>query len=232
MSSSAPFLPNCHEPLCLTNLRLSTWWSERAQPDKQYCASEWTAAGWQCFFHASINHAPKLTWTPITEYHSVKRSLSPGQCWIAPSSNRSLREESRDDLYSEGESSDTLTIDEWEESMRNFRRKMVLSRRIKLRIFSSTWEAEQKRLWRVGIRNSEIDVKNSLQAIYELLHKHFSYTCCYSVPISNYNSTMLREQKDTYGQLMRFRKCRMNTIWRMDTVHTLKEQSPCRCCCS
>lgn len=113
----------------------------------------------------------------------------------------------KDQSVFRGESSDTLTIDEWEESMRNFIRKNGVKQENKTEDILIHLRGRTKDVVRVGIRNSEIDVQNNPQAIYELLHKHFSYTRCSSVPIANFNSTMPREQGDPYGQLMRFRKC-------------------------
>lgn len=59
---------------------------------------------------------------------------------------------------------------------------------------------------RFGIRNGEIDVQRSPQAIYGLLRKHFSSGQCSSVPLADFYSTLPKEQEDPYEYWLRLNR--------------------------
>lgn len=57
-----------------------------------------------------------------------------------------------------------------------------------------------------GVRNVGIDVQHNPQAIYRLLHKHFSSTQCSSVPLADFYSTLSKDREDPYEYWLRLNK--------------------------
>lgn len=105
-----------------------------------------------------------------------------------------------------GESSDTLTVDEWEESMRNFIRKSGVRQDDQAEEILVHLRGRAKDVVRFGIRNGEVDVKHNPQAIYGLLRKHFSASHCSSVPLADFYSTLPNAREDPYEYWLRLNR--------------------------
>lgn len=105
-----------------------------------------------------------------------------------------------------GESSDVLTVDEWEESMRTFIRKSGIQLENQAEEILIHLRGRAKDVVRVGIRNSEIDVQHNPQAIYGLLRKHFGSSHCSTVPLADFYSTTPKDQEDPYEYWLRLNR--------------------------
>lgn len=105
-----------------------------------------------------------------------------------------------------GESLDTLTVDEWEESMKNYIRKTGVQLENQAEEILVHLRGRAKDVVRFGIRNGEINVQQNPNAIYGLLHKHFSANQCSSVPLADFYSTLPKEQEDPYEYWLRLNR--------------------------
>lgn len=105
-----------------------------------------------------------------------------------------------------GESSETLSVDEWEELMRNYIRKSGVQLENQAEEILMHLRGRAKDVVRFGIRNGEIDVQHNPQAIYGLLRKHFSSSHCSSVPLADFYSTLPKEQEDPYEYWLRLNR--------------------------
>lgn len=105
-----------------------------------------------------------------------------------------------------GESSDVLTVDEWEESMRTYIQKSGVQLKNQAEEILIHLRGRAKDVVRFGIRNGEIDVQHNPQAIYGLLRKHFSSSYCSTVPLADFYSTTPKDQEDTYEYWLRLNR--------------------------
>lgn len=105
-----------------------------------------------------------------------------------------------------GEGSDTLTVDEWEESMRTYIRKSDVQLQYQAEEILVHLRGRAKDVVRFGLRNGEIDVQRNPQAIYGLLRKHFGSSHCSSVPLADFYSTLPGELEDPYEYWLRLNR--------------------------
>lgn len=105
-----------------------------------------------------------------------------------------------------GESSDTLAVDEWEDSMKNYIRKSSVQLENQAEEILIHLRGRAKDVVKFGIRNGEIDVQHNPQAIYGLLRRHFSSSHCSSVPLADFYSTLPKEQEDPYEYWLRLNR--------------------------
>lgn len=113
--------------------------------------------------------------------------------------------EAKDPPVFRGESSDTLTVDELEESMKTYRKSVVQLVHQAEEILIHL-RGRAKDVVKFGIRNGEIDVQHNPQAIYGLLRKHFSSSHYSSVPLTDFYSTLPKEQEDPYEYWLRLNR--------------------------
>lgn len=117
-----------------------------------------------------------------------------------------------------GDGSDAISVDEWEESMRNFTRKNGVPLEDQAEEILIHLRGRARDIVKFGIRNGEVNVKNNPNAIYGLLRKHFSASRCSSVPLADFYSTLPNENEDPYEFWLRLNRAADNT------VSCLKEQ--------
>lgn len=105
-----------------------------------------------------------------------------------------------------GDGSDTVTVEEWEESMRNYIRKSGVLLESQSEEILVHLRGRAKDVVRFGIRNGEINVIDRPHAIYGLLRKHFSTSLCSSVPLADFYSTLPKENEDPYEFWLRLNR--------------------------
>ncbi|XP_062413915.1 uncharacterized protein LOC119209848 isoform X1 [Pungitius pungitius] len=105
-----------------------------------------------------------------------------------------------------GETSDTLSVDEWEDSMKNYIRKSGIRVENQAEEILMHLRGRAKDVVRFGIRNGEVDVQHNPQAIYGLLCRHFSTSHCSSVPLADFYSTIPKQQEDPYEYWLRLNR--------------------------
>ncbi|XP_014863751.1 PREDICTED: uncharacterized protein LOC106930616 [Poecilia mexicana] len=102
-----------------------------------------------------------------------------------------------------GESSDTVTVDEWEDSMKNYIKKSGVQQEHQAEEILIHLRGRARDVVRCGIRNCGIDVQRNPQAIYSLLRKHFGSDQCSPVPLADFYSTRPRENEDPFEYWLR-----------------------------
>ena len=105
-----------------------------------------------------------------------------------------------------GESSNTLSVDEWEESMEIYIRKCGVQQENQAEEILIHLRGRAKDVVRFEIRNGEVDVQRNPQAIYGLLRKHFSSSQFSSVPLADSYSTLPNENEDPYEYWLRLNR--------------------------
>ncbi|CAL9686065.1 unnamed protein product [Knipowitschia caucasica] len=111
-----------------------------------------------------------------------------------------------------GEGSDSVSIDEWEESMRHFICKNSVPLESQAEEIIVHLRGRAKDIVKFGIRNGEVDVKSNPNAIYSLLRKHFSPSVCSSVPLADFYSTLPKENEDPYEFWLRLNRAADNAV--------------------
>ncbi|XP_037828974.1 uncharacterized protein LOC108247133 isoform X1 [Kryptolebias marmoratus] len=102
-----------------------------------------------------------------------------------------------------GESSDTVTVDEWKDSMRNYIKKSGVQQDHQAEEILVHLRGRARDAVKCGIRNCGIDVQRNPQAIYSLLRKHFGSDQCSPVPLADFYSTRPREAEDPFEYWLR-----------------------------
>lgn len=105
-----------------------------------------------------------------------------------------------------GESSDSLSVDEWQEAMQSYIKKSAILPENQAEEILMHLRGRAKDVVKFGVRNGGIDVQHNPQAIYRLLHKHFSSTQCSSVPLADFYSTLPKDREDPYEYWLRLNK--------------------------
>lgn len=105
-----------------------------------------------------------------------------------------------------GDGSDGMSVDEWEESMRNYIRKSAVSPENQSEEILVHLRGRAKDVVKFGIRNGEIDVTSDPGKIYGLLRKHFSTTFSSSVPLADFYSTLPKVNEDPYEFWLRLNR--------------------------
>lgn len=106
------------------------------------------------------------------EEKCYKKDSSPSHTLDLSQIQLVTQREVKDPPVFRGESSDTLTVDEWEESMKNYIRKSGVQLENQAEEILIHLRGRAKDVVRFGIRNGEIDVQHNPHAIYGLLCKH------------------------------------------------------------
>lgn len=105
-----------------------------------------------------------------------------------------------------GESSDSVTINEWEEIMRNFIKKGNIKTEEQAEEILIHLRGRAKDVVKFGIRNSDINIHNNPDAIYCLLRRHFSCSRYSPVPLADFYTTLPKEQEDPYEYWLRLNR--------------------------
>lgn len=112
----------------------------------------------------------------------------------------------RDPPTFRGDSSDTVTLEEWIELMQTFIRKGGLPTGEQGEEILIHLRGKAKDVVKVGVRSSGIDVKTSPGSIYSLLRKHFSCAQFSPLPLQDFYTTLPRAQEDPYDYWLRLNR--------------------------
>ncbi|XP_032430716.1 uncharacterized protein LOC116727412 [Xiphophorus hellerii] len=113
------------------------------------------------------------------------------------------RSQVREPPIFKGESSDTVTVDEWEDSMKSYIKKSGVQQEHQAEEILIHLRGRARDVVRCGIRNCGIDVQHNPQAIYSLLRKHFGSDQCSPVPLADFYSTRPKENEDPFEYWLR-----------------------------
>lgn len=113
------------------------------------------------------------------------------------------RSQVREPPIFKGDGSDAITLDEWEDSMRNYIKKSAVPQDNQAEEILMHLRGRARDVVRCGIRNCGIDVQHNPQAIYTLLRKHFGSDQCSPVPLADFYSTRPKENEDPFEYWLR-----------------------------
>lgn len=105
-----------------------------------------------------------------------------------------------------GDSSDTVTLEEWIELMHTFIRKGGLTTEKQGEEILIHLRGKAKDVVKVGVKSSGVDVKSSPDSIYSLLRKHFSCKKFSPLPLQDFYTTLPESQEDPYDYWLRLNR--------------------------
>lgn len=105
-----------------------------------------------------------------------------------------------------GESSDSISLCEWEDNMRNYIKKSNLKIEDQAEEILLHLRGRAKDIVKFGIRNSAIDIQQHPEAIYSLLRKHFNSRQCSPIPLADFYTTLPKDQENPYEYWLRLNR--------------------------
>ncbi|XP_013856739.1 uncharacterized protein LOC106512734, partial [Austrofundulus limnaeus] len=151
------------------------------------------------------------TKNPQSESHQIPcNTFDLSQVQVIP------RSQVREPPTFKGESSDAVTVDEWEDLMRNYIKKSVIQQEHQAEEILIHLRGRARDVVRCGIRNCGIDVQQNPQAIYTLLRKHFGSDQCSPVPLADFYSTRPKEKEDSFEYWLRLNRAADVAVSRLE----------------
>ena len=125
---------------------------------------------------------------PVVAASPVCTGLSPLNTVGAPQlvSHRKLKEPP----CFGGDSSDCVSVREWEDLMRTFVKRSNLGSEEQVEEILIHLRGKAKDVVRCGTRNSGMDITRNPEAIYVLLRKHFDSAPCSPLPLADFYTTL------------------------------------------
>ncbi|KAL2099491.1 hypothetical protein ACEWY4_003885 [Coilia grayii] len=105
-----------------------------------------------------------------------------------------------------GDSSDTVSVREWEDLMRCYVKKTNLRVDQQAEEILAHLRGRARDVVKFGTRNSGVDVTRYPEAIYSLLHKHFATVPCSSLPLAEFYTTLPHVGEDAYDYWLRLNR--------------------------
>lgn len=105
-----------------------------------------------------------------------------------------------------GDGSDSVDIEEWEDLMRAFVKKVNMNTDEHVEEILVHLRGRAKDVVKFWVRNSESDIQISPNAIYSLLRRHFSCSQYSPVPLSDFYTTLPNENEEPYDYWLRLNK--------------------------
>lgn len=105
-----------------------------------------------------------------------------------------------------GDSSDSVSIQEWEDIMRSFIKRGNLQPAEQAEEILIHLGGKAKDVVRFGTRNSGIDVTCNPDAIYGLLRKHFDSVPCSPLPLADFYTTLPGKGEDAFDYWLRLNR--------------------------
>ncbi|XP_049337508.1 uncharacterized protein LOC125802979 [Astyanax mexicanus] len=102
-----------------------------------------------------------------------------------------------------GDSSDSVTVREWEDLMRNYIKKVDIAKEQQAEEILIRLRGRAKDIVKFGTRNSGIDIIKNPESIYSLLRKHFDSVPCSPLPLADFYSTLPKADEDAYDYWLR-----------------------------
>ena len=105
-----------------------------------------------------------------------------------------------------GESSDSVSVREWEDLMRTYIKKSNLRPEEQAEEILVHLRGKAKDIARVGTRNSDIDITRDPEAIYGLLRKHFDSAPCSPLPLADFYTTLPEKEEGAFDYWLRLHR--------------------------
>jgi len=105
-----------------------------------------------------------------------------------------------------GNASDTVTLDEWVELMKNFIRKGLLPTEEQGEEILMHLRGKAKDVVKVGMLSSGLNVNTDPDAIYTILRKHFSCQQYSPIPLQDFYTTLPEPQEDPFDYWLRLNR--------------------------
>ena len=105
-----------------------------------------------------------------------------------------------------GDSSDSVSLQEWEEFMRSFIKRGNLQPEEQAEEILVHLRGKARDVVRFGTRNSDVDITRNPDAIYGLLRKHFDSATCSSLPLSDFYTTLPEKGEDAFDYWLRLNR--------------------------
>lgn len=149
--------------------------------------------------HSQSEVAPKHT---LNNHNS---RYTPEQCSMSSASQIQVvrQREVKDPPTFRGDTSDTVTLDEWVELMKNFIKKGFLPTEEQGEEILIHLRGKAKDVVKVGMLSSGLDIRTNPDAIYTLLRKHFSCQQYSPVPLQDFYTTLPEPQEDPFDYWLR-----------------------------
>lgn len=114
--------------------------------------------------------------------------------------------EIRDPPIFRGDKTDTVTVEEWVELMKNFIRKGVLPIDEQGEEILIHLRGKAKDVVKVGMLSSSLDIKSNPDAVYTILRKHFSCQQYSPIPLQDFYTTLPEPQEDPFDYWLRLNR--------------------------
>lgn len=143
---------------------------------------------------------------PVSSVHSD--SHTPAQGSVSSSSQLQVvsQRKVKDPPTFRGDTSDTVTLEEWIELMRTFIRKGGLTTDEQGEEILIHLRGKAKDVVKVGMKSSGVDIRSSPDSIYSLLRKHFSCKQFSPLPLQDFYTTLPESQEDPYDYWLRLNR--------------------------
>ncbi|GAA6084674.1 uncharacterized protein LOC120462406 [Tachysurus ichikawai] len=164
--------------------------------------------------HSQSEVAPEHTRNNHNSRYTPKQCSMPSTSQIQVVCQRDFK----DPPTFRGDRSDTVTLDEWVELMKNFLKKGFLPTEEQGEEILIHLRGKAKDVVKVGMMSSGLDIRTNPDAIYTLLRKHFSCQQYSPVPLQDFYTTLPEPQEDPFDYWL----CLNNTA--DITAECLKQQ--------
>lgn len=105
-----------------------------------------------------------------------------------------------------GDSSDTVTVSEWEDLMRDYVKRSNVRVEQQAEEILTHLRGRARDVVKFGTRNSGVDVFKNPESIYSLLRKHFATVPCSPLPLADFYTTLPHVGEDAYDYWLRLNK--------------------------
>ena len=151
-----------------------------------------------------ITHlSPPLTVTPSAFAAHDTTNVAHTQCLDRSQVQLVSHRKVKDPPNFRGDSSDSVTVREWEDLMRNYIKKGDIATEQQAEEILIHLRGRAKDIVKFGTRNSGIDIVRNPEAIYALLRKHFDSVPCSPLPLADFYSTLPKADEDAFDYWLR-----------------------------
>ncbi|KAI4890293.1 hypothetical protein NFI96_026069 [Prochilodus magdalenae] len=151
-----------------------------------------------------ITHlSPPLTVTPSAFAAHDTTNVAHTQCLDRSQVQLVSHRKVKDPPNFRGDSSDSVTVREWEDLMRNYIKKGDIATEQQAEEILIHLRGRAKDIVKFGTRNSGIDIVRNPEAIYALLRKHFDFVPCSPLPLADFYSTLPKADEDAFDYWLR-----------------------------
>ncbi|XP_076135733.1 uncharacterized protein LOC143118592 [Alosa pseudoharengus] len=155
-----------------------------------------------------LTHLSRPSPTAAIASTHTQDSHTPAQDFLSSSSQLHVvsQRKVRDPPTFRGDSSDSVTLEEWIELMRTFIRKGGLPTEEQGEEILIHLRGKAKDVVRVGMKSSGVDIRSNPDVMYSLLRKHFSCQQFSPLPLQDFYTTLPEPQEDPYDYWLRLNR--------------------------